>query len=263
MKRYLNIYLLLIRLNFKRNLVNRGDFFSGLLASLAWGIFSVIAIYILSARSSSVFGWNRHELFILIGVFNILIGGLFRTITVDNFTNMNRVIQRGELDSILTKPIDSQFLVSFFEIIISGVFRILIAVGFTLYILLEANIQITFFSLLSFVFISVFGLITIYSVWFLVMTFAIWFPDLHNLSEILFAADNLTRYPPSVLYAMRILIFYIFFPLTLVVAVPTKALLHKLTSYDAALLIVVACTLLYFSRKFWKFALRYYTSASG
>lgn len=263
MKRYFKIYLMLIRLNYNRALTHRADFFSGLFGSLAWSIFSVIAIYILSARASSVYGWSRQELFILIGVFNILVGGIFRTFFARNFNTFPQLMRYGELDGFLLKPMDTQFAISTQRISMYGGVRILLALIYTFFIIFNAHIAITFFSVISFLLLSVFGLIIMYAVWFLVLTLTVWLPDIYNLEEILYSTDSLSRYPPQILSAMKIFVFYIFFPFTLVVSTPTKALLHKLTTFDIMLLVGFACGLLFLSRRFWKFALRYYTSASG
>lgn len=263
MKRYLHIYWTIIRLNYHKSLINKGDFFTGLFASMMWGVFSVILIYILSFRNVSVFGWSRPELFVLIGVTNIILGSLFRMTATTSLGDMPTIVQHGELDTFLLKPIDSQFLLSFLQIRLYGTVRLIISIIFTLFILHQANIDISFFSIITFVVLSVFGFIIIYAIWFLVMTFAIWFPDLHNLAEILYTTDSLTRYPPQVLWAMKMFILFVFFPYTIAVSTPAKALLHKLTLLDAAFLIGVACGLLYLSKIFWKFALRYYTSANS
>ncbi len=263
MKRYLHIYLTIIRLNYHKSIINKGDFFSGLFASICWGIFSVVLIYILSFRSASVFGWTKQELFVLIGVTNIILGSLFRMTATTSLDDMPLLVQHGELDVFLLKPIDSQFLLSFLQIRLYGTLRLIISIIFTLFILHQANIHVTIFSIINFIVLSICGFITVYAIWFLVMTFSIWFPDLHNLSEILYSTDSLTRYPPQVLWAMRIFLFYIFFPYTIAISTPAKALLHKITIFDAALLVFISFGLLYLSKVFWKFALRYYTSASG
>lgn len=262
MKRYLHIYWTIIRLNYHKSLINKGNFFTGLFASLSWGVFSVLLIYILSSRSGSIYGWSREELFVLIGVTNIILGSLFRMTATTSLDDMPTVVQTGALDSFLLKPIDSQFLLSFLQIRLYGTVRLIIAIIFTLFVLSQASVPVTLFSIVTFILLSVFGFIAIYALWFLVMTFSIWFPDLRNLSEILYTADGLTRFPPQVLWAMRVFIFYIFFPYTIAVSTPTKALLHKLTVFDAVLLIGVALGLLFLSKRFWKFALRYYASAS-
>jgi ABC-2 type transport system permease protein len=60
-----------------------------------------------------------------------------------------------------------------------------------------------------------------------------------------------------------IFLFFALFPLTLVVVTPIKVLLQKASVNDIVWLVVCAISLFIISRKFWQFALRSYTSASG
>ncbi len=263
MKRYFAIYGCLLRLNFHRALIHKADFTNGMISSLLWGGFSVLTMYILTARSSSVFGWSRAELFVLVGVFNILIGGLYRTLFSRNFDRFSQVIQRGDLDGLLLKPINPQFALSFWYTSYHGFVRVVLSVLFTLYALSLAHVSLTLISGVSFLFLGVFSLMTLYAFWFIIMTFAIWFPDLYNLVELLYATDNISRYPPQLLWTIRLFVFVFLFPITLIVSVPAKALLHTITVMDFFILISCGLILLYSSHLLWKFALRYYTSASG
>src|SRR5256885_10895077 len=106
-QRYIALYAHLIRLNFIRTIAYRLNFINGTIASIFWAIFSIVAIYILTSRSSFVFGWSRQELFILIGVFNILVGGIFRMLFANNFERFAHIIRFGELDALLLKPVDT------------------------------------------------------------------------------------------------------------------------------------------------------------
>jgi ABC-2 type transport system permease protein len=263
MKRYFQIYRQLLIVNYHRAQTHKADFISGLFASLMWGIFSVLVVFILTSKSSSVFGWSRAELFVLTGVFNILIGGITRTFFSGNFDRFSHIVQLGELDGLLLKPLSSQFSLSFWYINYANAIRILFAVIYTAIALSFSHIPLTFMSTLLFLVLLLFGAMLMYAFWYIVMTFVIWFPDLYNLTELLYTTDNITRYPPQVLWTMRIAFFFIFFPLTLSVSVPTKVLLHTATVTDVVLLIGVALGLLLFSKFFWNFALRYYTSASA
>jgi len=243
--------------------IHKTDTLSGVFGSILWGFFSIIAMYILTARSSSVFGWSRTDLFVLVGVFNILIGGIYRMFTSTNFDRFVYIIQRGELDGLLLKPLNLQFALSCWYISYHYILRVILAVMYTVFVLGLSHVPITFFSVLSFLFLGVFGLITLYSFWFLIMTSLIWFPDLYNLTELLYTTDNFSRYPPQILWAIRLSVFIIFFPVTLTVSIPAKALLHTATTTDAVMLVAFGVGLLYCSGKFWQFALRYYTSANS
>lgn len=263
MKRYLSLYRTFIKLNIERFMAYRVDLINGILGSIVWGVFSIAMIYALTAKSASVFGWTRQELFVLVGVFNIMIGGTFRAMFAKNFDTLANTIQRGELDSVLLKPLDSQFMLSFQYISVYNVVRIILSIVFTGLMLQIAGISFSLFYFILFLFLAVLGIIILYAFWYIVLTLLIWFPDLYNLVETLYAIDSITRFPPNLLSEMRVFFVFIFLPLTLVVATPAKALLHKVTTIDVLLMSMTAVIILFVSRKFWKFALRYYTSASG
>ncbi len=263
MKRYVKIYILFIRLNYRRASLHMGNFMTGLFGNVAWGIFSILAIYILSARSTSIFGWSREELFVLAGTYNILVGGSFRMLFARNFENMINLIRLGGLDGVLLKPLNSQFGVSTGHLSIYSMARIVLSVIYVFIVMSIAGIEIGIINIVSFLIFGFFGLIALYAFWFIIMSFIIWFPDLYNIDEIPYSTDNLARYPPQILWAMKMFIFLFAFPVSLVVSTPTKALIDKLTLFDAGLLIAVALGLLFVSSKFWKFSLRNYTSASS
>src|SRR6185312_3229309 len=88
------------------------NFINSTISSVGWGIISIISMYILTAKTSSIYGWNRNELLLLAGVYSVSIG-IFHTIFSRNFDRFSKVIHLGDLDSILLKPIDSQFSLSF------------------------------------------------------------------------------------------------------------------------------------------------------
>src|SRR5258708_17314533 len=128
MKRYLAIYHCLLTLNYHRALIHKADFYNGLFSSIIWGIFSILATYVLTSRSSSVFGWSRAELFVLIGVFNILVGSIFRMFFSRNFDRFAHVIQYGELDGLLLKPLNPQFALSFWYISYHSLVRLVLSI---------------------------------------------------------------------------------------------------------------------------------------
>src|SRR6266568_2568100 len=226
MKHYLVVYRCLLRLNYHRALIHKADFFNGLISSILWGVFSIVAMYILTSRSSSVFGWSRVDLFVLTGVFNILIGGVYRTFFSRNFDRFSQIIQYGELDGLLLKPLNTQFALSFWHTSYHGFVRVILAIVYTLFALAVAHIPLTILSSISFLILGFLGMVTLYAIWFLVLTCLIWFPDVYNLVELLYTTDNLSRYPPQLLGAMRFTIFLILLPITLIVSTPAKALLH-------------------------------------
>ncbi len=249
-------------MNLSRLLAYRGNFINSLISSIVWGVFSFIFIFLLTSKSSVMFGWKREELILLMGLYNIVIGGVFHMFFSRNFDKFALTIHFGQLDQILLKPIDSQFLLSSLNIGFTQISRIILGIGVAVYMINVLHLHVTIFHAVAFIALSVIGLILLYSIWFLVLTLTVWFTRLSNLVQLLYHLNDLTRFPPQMFSSIKNYIFFVI-PFTFVLVTPAKAILQNLTLIEVGELFVLSFLLFYLSRLFWKFALRYYTSASS
>lgn len=261
-KKYLKIYTILIHLNLGKLFAYRANFINSCLAHSVWAITTIVAMILLTSKTSHVFGWTRNELLILAGVYNI-VSSIFYLFFARNFAEIPNTIHFGRLDSILTKPVSSQFLVTCTHINVTHSIRFLLGLGFTLFILSQMHVVLTVVTVINFIFILFLAILILYSFWLLVMTLTLWFTKLSNLIDLLYQIMNVSKYPQEIFRGGSVLLLVTLFPLTLVVVAPTKAILDKMLVGDLVWPTVFAVGLFLASRKFWNFALRSYTSASG
>lgn len=259
---YGRVYLKLIEMNFHSWATYRANFINSIVGSMSWGIFSVVSILLLTSRVQSVFGWTRYELYLLTGCYGIVIG-VFHILFSRNFERLSRVIHQGQLDGILLKPMDSQFLVSSWNIGLGTALRVLFSFFFVLYVLDKMKMTVSPVSILNFLILLVVSVTLLYSIWFFLCTSMIWFTRLSNLVDFLFTITGMSRYPPEMTRGLKYNVFIFILPIVLIVATPTKALINRTLGGDVYLLIGFTVFFFVLSRWFWKFALRYYTSASG
>lgn len=261
-KKYLRVYKTLINLNLSALTAYRGGFYAMMAGSVMWAVFQYISILLLTSKVKSVYGWTRNELIILTASYSFF-WGIFHFIFARNFSRMSRVIDLGQLDSILIKPMDSQFLLSFWLINFTGLFRTILGLAVLIYMFSVNHITVTIINIFGFLVLGFFGLILIYAFWFITATFLIWYPRLSNLIELLYSLTGISRYPPQMIYEIKNFFLFFLLPLTFVMSTPTKALLNKVLLGDITGLLFCTVLIFFLSRWFWKFALRYYTSASS
>lgn len=262
MKRYLLVYSLLLKLNLSSLLAYRANLINSAIATIGWGIVSIITMYLLTFRTSSVYGWSPQELILASGVYSILIG-VFHMFFSRNFEQFSRTIHLGQLDSILLKPLDTQFTMSMWTFRFTNGFRILFGVIFVGFMMHITHLSLSFMQTILFIILFCSSLMLLYAIWFIVSTITVWFTNLSNVIDFLYTVSNLGRYPPEMIEHTKNIFIYIFLPLSLIATVPTKILLQKLSITEGLILFFCATILFYISRKFWQFALRFYTSASG
>lgn len=262
MKRYLRIYLRLLKVNFANFLAYRANFINSLISSGVWSTFGIVSMLFLTSRSSSVFGWSRNEILLLTAVYNILFS-VYYCFFSENFEDLPLIVHLGRLDGLLLKPINTQFLISAWKIGYHSIIRFSIGIIFLFYLLNNMKINVNYVSILLFIFTSVLSIAIVYSIWFIVMTTTIWFSQLSNLPEFMFAVNGVIRYPGEIYKNYSKLLYVLFFPLTLVATIPVRAIIAKIQLSEFIFLISSAFILFYVSNKFFRFALRFYTSASG
>ncbi len=261
MKQYIDTFKALLRLNVSRYLAYRANFVNSLFSSLIWSIFSFLYIILLTSKTPVVYGWTRNQLILLMGLYNIVIGGFFHGFFSRNFDRFSEKIHMGKLDAILLKPIDSQFSMSFELVAYTQFARLFVGLGVSVYIIQADHIKVTMAGLLGFCLLSVFGITLLYSIWYIVMTFTVWYTKLSNLTDLLYHLNDISRFPPKMFSGLKAFGLFLI-PYTLLLITPTKTLIQHITFLDAIELIILSVSFLILSRKFWRFALKSYTSAS-
>lgn len=261
-KKYIRVYKALFSLNFSVLTAYSGGFYAMMAGSIVWGSFQYISILLLTSGVKSMFGWTRNELIILTAAYSFF-WGIFHFVFARNFNQIPRIIDYGDLDGILAKPMDSQFLLSFSIMNFTGLFRTVLGFIILVYVLSISHVAIHLINVVGFFVLGLCGLTLIYSFWYIIATLLIWYPRLSNLIELLYSVTGISRYPPQIIYEVKNYLLFFLLPLTFAMATPTKMLLNKVLLGDVTTLLFFTVLIFFTSRWFWKFALRFYTSASG
>lgn len=260
MKRYFRIYKKLVRLNIAVLFAFRTTFFNNIISSTLWSVFPILTTFLLTSKSKHFYSWTTNDLYLLTAYFTFFLG-LFYTLFGKSFKRFSRMSEFGQLDAILLKPVDSQFMISFWHINFTNLTRMMLGIGMLVYFSRQMHLVLTVPIIASVILFTIASIILLYSIWFSILTLTVWFSQLSNLRDLLITLNMVTRYPPEMF--QNVLLFIAFLPLMTIMVTPTKILLQTASVYDLIILVSLAICSLVFSRFFWKFALRYYTSAGG
>jgi ABC-2 type transport system permease protein len=179
-----------------------------------------------------------------------------------SFFKLAEIVQKGLLDGILLKPLDSQFYISFQYSNITKILRTFICIGLNIYLIQAMHIQLNAINILNFIILSLLGLVILYSISVILFSFLIWNPELSNLYSLIWDYLQASRYPREVFSDVNAFIFLVMVPVTFIVTTPSKALLHKTITGDFVWVIAITIITFVVARKFWRFSLRGYTSSS-
>ncbi len=262
MKKYLRLYFHLVRMNLTVLLEYRGALFTTFFAVLLWSFFHIIMIILLTYRRNNFFGWNRDEMLLLTGSFSVF-WGIFHVLFALNFRRLAELIDRGNLDYVLVKPIDSQFQISFWVTNFMTGFRIFLGIGVIAYVLITNHITPTPMDYLTYILLGLWGTILIYCIWLAVSTILIWQPRLTNIIDLLYFISGMTRYPSEMAGAIGNAAGLFLLPIFLALSTPTEFLLGRPSIIHVITLISSTIFLIFLSRFIWRNALRFYTSSGS
>jgi ABC-2 type transport system permease protein len=189
--------------------------------------------------------------------------GVFHTLFSRNFERFSRLVLYGALDSVLVKPIDPQFLVSFWQVNYAGLFRVLIGGAYMVYLVRTLAINVPATAFIGFVFFLFTGIILLYSIWFIASTITIWYPRLTNIVDVMYTISSMSRFPREMYQQLAWYLFLFLAPLTFIIVTPVRSLLRNAAPAEYIGLVAFSFVFFFVSRKFWKYALRFYTSASS
>ncbi|HEY9876041.1 MAG TPA: ABC transporter permease [Candidatus Obscuribacterales bacterium] len=260
MQRYLHVLRLFWTAAIAAEMEYRINFLLAALSSLgnlAGSLFGVSLFY----RNGYTFqGWSWEEALVVLGIFTVL-QGFSATFLAANLNHIVDHIQQGTLDFVLLKPISSQFWLStrtFSPWGLPDVFFGLVLIGYA-----GEHLNLTLSDYLLSAVPLLFGFVSLYSLWFMLGATSVWFVKIYNVTEVLRGLLEAGRYP-MVAYPAAYRFFFTFVvPVAFLTTVPAEAMLGRVQINWLVGAGVLALALLFAAGRLWRFALRFYTSASS
>ncbi|MEH1818851.1 MAG: ABC transporter permease [Nostoc sp.] len=260
MQRYLKVLRLFWSTAIATELEYRINFFIAALSSLGNLAGSLFGLFLFYRTGYTFSGWTWEAALVVLGIFTLL-QGFSATFLSSNLNRIVRYVQEGTLDFILLKPIRSQFWLSthtlspwglpdlIFGGIIIGYAGKRLGVGIDGYLL----------GLLP----LLFSLVILYSLWFMLGATSIWFVKIYNATEVLRGLLEAGRYPIAAYPTAYRFFFTFVMPVAFLTTVPAEVLLGRSEISWLIGAAILAMLLFFASTWFWRFALRFYTSASS
>ncbi|MFM7086832.1 MAG: ABC transporter permease [Cyanobium sp.] len=237
-------------------------------ANLAGSVFLLSLFYGPAAGGGSdetaqrLGGWNWEAALVVQGLYTLL-DGVASTWLRPNLGAIVTHVREGTLDFVLLKPIDAQFWLSLRTLAPAGLGEMALGLGLILWAAPRAGAEPGLQGILLVPLMLLAGIAILYSLWFLLATTSIWFVKTWNATEVLRAALTAGRFPLSAYPPGLRLLFTLVLPVAFLTTVPAETILGRATPSWIALALLVAGLSLVACRLFWRFALRFYTSASS
>ena len=262
LRKYLKVYIKFFRTSLASELEYKTNILVDIVSAILSLIGSIFLLSIFFQNESNIGGWKFEQALIIQGIYTIL-NGITNTLFNPNLSEIVKHIREGTLDFVLIKPIDSQFFISLKKINPSGILEIMLGFFLLIYCIKinQINLNLNFLSLSMVT--TICSILILYSLWFFVSTTTIWFVKTWNATEVLRSFLYIGRFPLNSFSISLRIFFSVFIPIAFITSIPSEVFLGLSQSWKILLEVIVAIIFLFTSRRFWLFALKFYTSASS
>jgi ABC-2 type transport system permease protein len=265
--RYLRLLAAFARFGLARELAFRSNFLVKVSVEVLWLFLLLVFYRTVFARTAVVADWSESQYLFFVGCYFAL-EGLMETLFLENCNEFANLVRTGDLDFYLLKPIDEQFLVTCRNIDWSTAPNVLM--GAAVMVLALAGMEDWAFDPVRaglFLVMFVCGAALAYSFLLFLTSASVWFMRNQSLFEMWWLFTSLMRYPREIFagsWAGPMGWFFTFIiPILLVVNVPARVMVRVFDARVVVLTILATAVLLVASRKFFRYALRLYRSASS
>jgi ABC-2 type transport system permease protein len=260
--RYLRLFARFVEFSFGRAMEFRVDFFFRIIMDFVYYLVNIAFFQILFLHTGDVGGWNSDQTMIFVAGFCV-VDALFMTLFSNNLWWLPQLVNRGDLDYYLVRPVSSIFMLSLRDFAANSFFNLLIALGVLAWAVHRypgdfGAGQVALFSALL--------LLGLYLQYLLRMTFVIpvfWTHSVRGLEGIYYQATKILERPDRIFRGWARWVFGWVLPFMAVASFPARLVLESFNWHVFFHLLGAAAVYTIVVGVFWRAGLRSYSSASS
>jgi ABC-2 type transport system permease protein len=270
---YVHILWMFIRNSLIREMMFPANFIIQVVTRLFW-FFARVALFVMIYREvDHIQGWSKHQYFAFMST-GMLINAIVEAFFMPNCAAFCDNIRTGKLDFALTKPVDSQFLISLQRVSLAMISQITLAAALLVWSLINIGSPISLLQAVMYLFYIAVAVAFFYSMMITTACTSIWFGRNQGLYDFWFYITIFAQYPRSIYDGtddsrfesgeMLQFGFTWIVPILLVVTVPAQIIVGTLDDYGfAAVAAIAAVVALLGSRGVFQWSLNHYRGASS
>ena len=268
-RRYFSIWCTCLRNGLIRDMMFRGNFLIECVTSAAWITINLCFYVLIFQYTRDIAGWEKHQYFVFLAT-GMFVNGLMQAFIMPGIEEFSELIRRGNLDFVLMKPIDTQFIVSLHRVKWSSLTTVILGGGLLVYGLWQMGHVPTAWSVAFYPLYVVCGVIILYCVMIVLASTSVWMGRNQSLGDFWFYVTVFSRYPLEI-YDGRLgqpirVGFSFVIPILLAVNIPARLVARPMKDGEWILVVytlVATTSSLAMCRWVFGWALRGYRSASS
>lgn len=262
MRKYLRIAIALFKASAMSDLEYRLNFLIKIATDIVWYTAQLSVFEVLFSHTGSISGWTLETMRVFMGVLFVA-DAIWMLLFSENLDRFSEKIRRGDLDLLLAKPVNSQFMISVQKMNPAYLGNFILVTSWLTWALYQLH-NPAVWTRLPVLLISVpCSLAVSYSLRFFFSASALFLTRAEYINYIWHQIYRLgtrpdTIYPQWLRYAVLSVL-----PLGFMASVPARLILDTPDPFLVVASIAIATVLVWFSTLYWRAGLKRYSSASS
>lgn len=262
LRRYLKLMGVFAKYSLMSSLEYRINFVTGMMVEMGWMVIKLLYVAIIYKAGTNIGILTPDHILLFVGTY-VLMTGIYM-LYYGNFCSLPGMVQQGELDLYIVKPVSLQFYVTMRQLafpyllpnLVAG--SLMIVTGWRL-----AGLPVTPMSVAGFLFYLLCGCLLTYSLFLLPYILSFWIISVGGIADISAALWDFNNMP-SMIYGkwMRRVGTWLL-PIFVITNFPGLFLMGELSPWSCIWGAVAPVLFFAISRGLWKFAIKRYSSASS
>lgn len=231
-------------------------------SDVIWYCTQISVFEVLFYHRPQIGGWDIISMRVFMGLL-FAIDAIYMILFHDNFENAATMVRMGELDFVLVKPVNSQFMFSCRKVNAVYAINLVMVFAYLGWAISRLPEPPGFAQYLLTFGLTICGLTVFYTMRFFFAALNVLLTNAGNLTYVWYQFYRLGNRPHALYPSWLRWCMLTIFPVGLIVSVPATNLVNRLESPMVWLSPLIAGFLLYLSTRFWNYVLHFYASASS
>ncbi len=258
---HLRVLQVSIKNNFVREFIYRSNMFAMAFADLMWVLIEASFFEVIYSNVDSINGWTRPQTYFFLGIF-VAADSLFTTFFQRNFWMFPSLVNQGEFDTLLTKPVNAAFLATTRYVNFSQLANLGLGIWIIQHFGPAAGFEGGSAWLLVIGWVIV-GLTAQFLLRFAFVVWSFWTERGFTVQHLYYQMYALANKPDGIYPRAIRFILKTALPFAFIGSVPSQAILGKAERSDYFLLIASLSGFYFLNRFLWRKGLDRYQSASS
>jgi ABC-2 type transport system permease protein len=260
--KYIKLVWAFFRASFAADIEYRVNYFVRIITEIFYYISQITVFEVLFIHTESLGGWSIHHARVFLGVL-LVVDSTYMILFSENLDRFSDKVRRGDLDLLLAKPVNSQFMMSFGKIATTFLTNWLITFAWLVWAIGTFPGGVPAGRLAWLLLLMPCGVVIMYSNRFLFSITALILTRSENLQHLWYQIHKLGTRPDSLYPNWLRYLVLTFLPVGFIASVPARAILDTPDLSLISWTLVMSLGFILLTSRLWKLALRHYSSASS